>query len=312
VEIHTSFENLSKLKPAIAIGVFDGVHLGHKKLLSLLKSEAKALNAPSMVLTFWPHPYIHFNPEDKKFRLLMSLREKEMLLSDLGIDHLLILPFDNELAYTTADDFVQKVLVDGLNIRHLVVGDDHRFGKERAGTYESVKRLAGKFGFGISGLDSFTSGEVRISSTFIRSCLLAGDLASANKLLGYPYFIIGIVEPGEKIGRQIGFPTANISCCEGWKQIPQDGVYVVKVKWNGSEFGGMLNIGTRPTVENTGKKSIEVHLFEHIGELYGEELKVSFFRRLRDEMRFNNLDDLRDQLEKDKINALAVLKQLEV
>ncbi|MEA1878329.1 MAG: bifunctional riboflavin kinase/FAD synthetase [Bacteroidota bacterium] len=311
MEIHTSLENLSNLKPALTIGVFDGVHLGHKKLLSLLKSEAKAINAPTMVVTFWPHPFLFFNPDDKKFRLLMSIREKEMILRDIGIDHLVVLPFDKELAQTPADDFAKTVLVDSLRIRHLVVGDDHRFGKGRGGSFELVKKLAAQFGFGISGLDSFTSDEVRISSTFIRSCLMAGDLASANRMLGYPYFILGNVESGKQIGRQIGFPTANISCCEGWKQIPQDGVYVVKVKWNGSEYGGMLNIGTRPTVENTGRKSIEVHLFGHSGELYGEELKVSFHRRLREEMRFNNLDELRAQLEKDKINALAVLQLLE-
>jgi len=268
------------------------------------------MNAPSMVVTFWPHPFIFFNPVDKEFRFLMSIKEKELVLRDLGIDHLLILPFNMELAQTSADDFVENILVNRLKIRHLVVGDDHRFGRGRSGSFESVKELANKFGFGVSGLDSFISDQVRISSTFIRSCLVAGDLASANKMLGYPYFILGNVESGKQIGRKIGFPTANIACCEGWKQIPQDGVYVVKVIWNSSEYGGMLNIGTRPTVENTGRKSIEVHLFGHSGELYGEELKISFYRRLREEMRFNNLDELRVQLGKDKINALAVLQQL--
>ncbi len=263
-----------------------------------------------MVITFWPTPYMFFNPTDKKFRLLMSIREKEVVMEDLGIDHLLILPFNHELAQTTAHDFVKNTLVNKLKIRHLVVGDDHHFGKDRSGSNELVKDLGDKYGFEISGMDSFISNDVRISSTFIRSCLRAGDLASANKMLGYPYFIMGSVESGNKIGRQIGFPTANIACCEGWKQIPQDGVYVVRVKWKGSEFGGMLNIGTRPTVENTGRKSIEVHLFDHSDELYGEELKVSFLKRTREEMRFNNLDELRAQLEKDKKNALTVLQQL--
>lgn len=310
MEIYTSLENLSHLQPVLTIGVFDGVHLGHKQLFSLLKAKAKALRAPSMVVTFWPHPHLFFNPDDKKFRLLMSVREKETILKDIGIDHLLILPFNNELAQTSAADFIKTVLVDGLNIRHLLVGDDHRFGKERTGSIESVMKLASQFDFGVSGLDSITSDEIRVSSTYIRSCLVSGDLATANKLLGYPYFIMGSVESGKQIGRQLGFPTANISCCEGWKQIPKDGVYIVKVKWNGSEFGGMLNIGTRPTIEDAGKKSIEVHLFGHSGRLYGEELKVSFFQRLREEMRFNNLDELRAQLENDKINALAALQQL--
>lgn len=308
MEIHTSFDNLKSLRPVVTIGVFDGVHLGHQKLLTQLKSEADRLGAPTMVLTFWPHPYLYFNPNDKSFRLLMSIREKEMVLDELGIDHLMVLPFDNSLASTSADNFVKDILVDKLDIRHLVVGDDHRFGKDRSGSLETVNKLAKKFGFGISGLDSFVSGEVRISSTIIRSCLIAGDLSSANKMLGYPYSIMGTVEPGNQLGQKIGFPTANISCCEAWKQIPQDGVYAVKVKWNGSEYSGMLNIGTRPTVDDTGRKSVEVNLFGHTGELYGEELKVSFYRRLREEMRFNNIEQLRSQLEKDKENALQVLK----
>ncbi len=312
MEIHTSLKNLSSLRPALTIGVFDGVHQGHQKLLDQLKSQAKLLKAPSMIITFWPHPNLFFNPGDENFRLLMNIKEKELVLDDFGIDHLLVLPFNQELAETSAEDFVENILVKSLKISHLVVGDDHRFGKDRSGSMTTVKKLSEKYGFGLSGLDSFRSDEIRISSTIIRSCLTAGDLTSANKMLGYPYFILGKVEQGKQLGRQIGFPTANIACCEGWKQIPQDGVYAVNVQWNGEEFGGMLNIGTRPTVENTGKKSIEVHLFDHSSDLYGEELKVSFIRRLRDEMRFNNLEELRLQLEKDKENALIALEQYHI
>lgn len=301
-------DDLNKIKPALTVGVFDGIHLGHQKLLDHLKEKAQTIGAPSMVVSFWPHPYQFFHPEDSSFRLLMSLREKELVLANLGIDHLVVLPFDYELAQTDAAAFIKNILVDQLGIRHLVVGDDHRFGKDRAGSIETASQVAESFGFGLSGLDSFVSEEVRISSTFIRSCLLAGDLTSANKMLGYPYFILGRVERGKQLGTKIGFATANIACCEAWKQIPVDGVYAVAVEWNGSRYGGMLNIGLRPTVENSRKKSIEVHLFGHEGELYGEELKVSFIQRLRDEMQFNNLDELREQLIKDERTAREVLK----
>lgn len=308
VEIHTSFENLKKLEPVITIGVFDGLHKGHQQLLSRLKSVANTLKTSSMVLTFWPHPHLFFNPDDKSFRLLMSIEEKKMVLDELGIDHLVVIPFSKTFANIPAAEFIENILINTLNIKHLVVGDDHRFGKDRQGSLDTVKELAKRFGFGVSELDSIISEKVRISSTFIRSCLQAGDLNSANKMLGYPYFILGIVEQGKQLGQKIGFPTANIACCEGWKQIPKDGVYAVKVKWNGSEYSGMLNIGTRPTVDDTGRKSIEVHLFNHSGDLYGQQLKVSFYRRLRDEMRFNNIGELKTQLESDKKSALFALK----
>jgi riboflavin kinase/FMN adenylyltransferase len=241
----------------------------------------------------------------------MGIDEKKMKLEELGIDHLLVLPFDANLSALSAGGFVREILIDGLNTQYLVVGDDHRFGKGREGTYEYLKKLSNKYGFGLSELGTFASGETRISSTFVRSCLEAGDLTSANKLLGYDYFILGEVISGKRIGSKIGFPTANINCCDGRKQIPQDGVYVVSVQWNGHSFGGMLNIGTRPTVDDTGRKSIEVHMFGHEGDLYTEKLKVSFHRKLREEMRFNSLEELKAQLGEDKKNALSILEELD-
>lgn len=310
--VHNTLESLKGIKPVVTTGIFDGVHLGHQKLLTLLREEAKKHNTSSLVITFWPHPLVFFKPDDSAFRLLMSLDEKAMKLSELGIDHLLVLPFDKELSSLGAKEFVKQIIVDGLEAPFLVVGDDHRFGKGQEGTYEFLKKLSELYGFGLSELDTLTNGKSRVSSTFVRSCLNAGDLSSANKLLGYNYYILGQVETGNQIGSKIGFPTANIKCCDGRKQIPQDGVYVVSVEWKGALYGGMLNIGTRPTIENTGRKSIEVHMFEHSGNLYDEKLKVSFILKLRDEMRFNGLEELTEQLQTDKENSLRVLKELSI
>jgi len=312
VEVHNTLESLKGINPVVTIGIFDGVHLGHQKLLSLLKEETKKHNTSSLVITFWPHPSVYFNPDDSDFRLLMSLDEKALKLSELGIDHLLVLQFDKHLASLSAKEFIKKIIVDGLEATFIVVGDDHRFGKDQEGTYEYLKELGDQYGFGLSELDTLTNGSSRVSSTFVRSCLKAGDLASANKLLGYNYYILGQVETGNQIGSKIGYPTANIKCCEGRKQIPQDGVYVVTVEWNGSFYGGMLNIGTRPTIENTRRKSIEVHMFGHSGDLYDEKLKVSFIRKIRDEMRFDGLEELTEQLHTDKENSYRVLKGLKI
>lgn len=309
MKVHTSLDTARTLKPVVTTGIFDGVHLGHQKLFAALLAEAKKREAPALAITFWPHPYFLFHPDNQDFKLLMSLEEKQMKLTELGLDHLLVLPFDAQLAGLSARDFVKHILVDGLHIRHLVVGDDHRFGKNREGGYSFLKEESKAHGFGLSDLDSLTTGTVRISSTFIRSCLIAGDLASANRLLGFRYFIFGKVQRGNQIGSRIGYPTANIACCEEQKQIPQDGVYVVQVEWNGYMHGGMLNIGTRPTIEDSERKSIEVHIFGHQGDLYDEQLKVSFIRKIREEMRFNNLDELKEQLDRDRTQALEILNK---
>jgi riboflavin kinase/FMN adenylyltransferase len=293
--------------PVVTTGIFDGVHLGHQKLLGTLKENSVRLKAPSLVITFWPHPYHYFNPSDESFRLLMSLEEKKLMLAKQGIDHLLILPFDEKLASMSAEEFIKDIIVAGLQTRYLLVGDDHRFGRGREGSYDLLKKLSREYNFGLSDIITQVDGSVRISSTFIRSCLMAGDLASTNKLLGYNYFILGQVEKGNRLGSKIGFATANIRCCDTAKQIPPDGVYVVTSEWNGNVFGGMLNIGIRPTVSNTDKKSIEVHMFGHEGDLYDEVLKVSFVAKLRDEMRFNSLEELKSQLLLDKKHALSIL-----
>lgn len=309
MEIHNSLESVHGLRPVVTTGIFDGVHLGHQKLLKALTAKGRELQAPTLLITFWPHPHLYFHPDDPDFRLMMSLEEKQLKLKEARIDHLLVLSFNDQMAAMSARHFVEELLVRSLQTRFLLIGDDHRFGKSREGDLAFLQQQGREFGFGVQGMDSLLLGKDRVSSTFIRSCLKAGDLTSANKLLGYRYFLFGRVQKGNQIGTRIGFPTANLACCESLKQIPQDGVYVVEVRWNGVSYGGMLNIGTRPTIGQTNRKTIEVHLFGHSGDLYDEQLQVSFIRKIRDEMRFNNLEELRKQLYLDQKDALEILKK---
>ncbi|MCD6345922.1 MAG: riboflavin biosynthesis protein RibF, partial [Bacteroidales bacterium] len=269
MDVYTNISEPSFDKVAVTVGVFDGLHLGHQRLLTKLDIEAKRLGVPALVVTFWPHPRLFFHKGDKHFKLLMSLEEKKLKMQELGVKHLLVLPFDQEMADVTGREFIEKFMFGNLHMCHLILGDDHRFGKDRDGSYDLVVDIANNKGFGLTRLETIVDGSSRISSTFIRSCLVAGDLSSANKLLGYPYFILGNVIRGNQLGRRIGFPTANLDCGEMHKQVPQEGVYAVRVELQGREYPGMLNIGTRPTVENYGKKSIEVHLFDINEGLYG-------------------------------------------
>jgi len=291
----------------VTVGFFDGLHRGHQNLLNLLRLKAEKEGGESVVLTFWPHPRIVLGKEDKDFKLLTTLEEKEHLLRKWGINHLIVLPFTREFAKISAKDFIHEILVKKLGMKFLVIGDDHRFGHDRDGGRETLAEMSQLLDFGYTNLKSCVENKSRISSSLVRNALRSGRLEEANNLLGFPYFMFGEVVEGYQFGRRIGFPTANIDCCVDHKQIPGEGVYVVMVDIDDEQFGGMLNIGTRPTVDNTMKKSIEVHIFDIERDLYGKKLKVSFLHRLRNEMKFDNTEELRNQLEKDRIDALMLL-----
>lgn len=307
VKVYSDAIDLSIYKPVLTIGVFDGLHRGHQQLIKLLQKKAEEVGGESVVLTFWPHPRMVLGKENSDFKLLTTLEEKEYLLEKWGVNHLIILPFNQEFAKMGGRDFIKDVLVGQIGMKHLVIGDDHRFGHDREGGQELLSEMGVEYGFSFTNLKSHIENDLRISSSLIRSALKSGNLQMANTLLGYPYFIFGNVIEGNQFGRKIGFPTANIDCCGENKQFLEDGVYVVKVDLNNKQFGGMLNIGTRPTVDNSMRKSIEVHIFDISSDLYGKKLKVSFLHRLRDEMKFNNTEELRAQLERDRKNALTLL-----
>lgn len=307
--IHTDLNNFNINNPILTIGVFDGVHLGHQKVLGRLKEIAKEKGGESVVLTLWPHPRIVLDKDVESLRLLNNIVEKKYLLSKTGIDHLIITPFTKEFSELSACEFIEEYLVKKINVKHLVVGYNHQFGKDRKAGYEFLNECAQNFGFSIEKLDAKLVDNDKVSSTKIREFLISGYLDIANNYLGYEYFISGNVIEGNQIGRKIGFPTANIKIPEPYKQVPKDGVYAVRVKLNGDSYYGMLNIGSRPTIESTLRsKNIEVHILDFDKKIYNQTVTVSFVKRMRDEKKFNGLEELKQQLEKDKIEIKKLFK----
>lgn len=299
--IHTELDNLKIHNPILTIGVFDGVHLGHLRVLDRLKEIAKEKGGESVVFTLWPHPRIVLDKNIESLRLLTNIEEKKELLSKSGIDHLIVCPFTKEFSQKEACDFIKEYLVEKIKVQHLVVGYNHQFGKDRKAGFEFLKECAQKYGFSIEKLDVRLVDNDKVSSTKIREYLTSGYLDIANRYLGYKYFISGNVIEGNQIGRKIGFPTANIKIPEPYKQVPKDGVYAVQVKLNGDLFYGMLNIGSRPTIEPTLRtKNIEVHILNFDKKIYNQTITISFHKRIRDEKKFNGLEELTQQLEKDK------------
>lgn len=311
VKVFKDLDNLSFTNPVVTMGVFDGLHKGHQELVSAICRKSKEIGGESIVITFWPHPRIVLDKTDSNLQLLSTLEEKEYLFGEWGLDNLIILPFTKEFALMDGGSFIREVLVEKIGVKFLVIGDDHRFGYDRAGGKELLSEMGELYGFEFENIESRIQDDVRISSSLVREALKSGNLKKANKLLGFPYFMFGKVVEGSRLGRKIGFPTANIECCADKKLVPEEGVYVVEVEVEKEKFGGMLNIGTRPTVDSTMRKSIEVHIFDIDRDLYGKTLKVSFLYRLRNEMKFNGTDELRAQLVKDKAVATLMLSGYE-
>lgn len=299
--IHTDLNNFNIKNPVLTIGVFDGVHLGHHSVLSRLKQIAQEKDGESVVLTMWPHPRIVLNKDIDSLRLLSNIEEKKYLLSKTEIDHLVVLPFTKEFSQLTACEFIEDCLVKKIKVNHLVIGYNHQFGKDRKAGFEFLNECATKHGFTIEKLVAKSVNNDNISSTKIREFLNNGELDIANKYLGYEYFVSGNVVEGNQIGRKIGFPTANIKIPEPYKQVPRDGVYAVRVNLNGDLYYGMLNIGTRPTLDlDIRTKNMEVHIFDFDQKIYNQTVTVSFVKRIRDEKRFNGLEELTQQLVRDK------------
>lgn len=311
MKIYSNLQNFSVTNPIVTIGTFDGIHLGHRSVINSLLKIARSEKGNSVIFTFDPHPRQVVAPRDHKIQLLTTPEEKTNLLSELGIEHLIIYPFTRRFASMNYHDFVEKILVNKIHISHLVIGYDHHFGKNREGSFDSLSQCAKEFGFKVTHLGALEVDHINISSTKIRNALNNGDIDLANEYLGYSYILSGTVVKGNQIGRTIGFPTANIRVSNQAKLIPPSGVYAVKVKINDSMFPGILNIGTRPTLfpEET-EKSIEVNIFNFDGILYNKELTVCFEKKIRDEKKFENIDSLKQQIEFDKIIAMNLLKDL--
>jgi riboflavin kinase/FMN adenylyltransferase len=294
-------------RPVATIGIFDGVHTGHQFILNHLRKQAELHGGESVVVTLWPHPRIVLNKEMEGFKVLHTRDEKVRELERNGVDQVVIVPFNTQIASLSACDFVQKYLVDKLGVEVLLVGYDNRFGMDRRGDPEGLSLCAEKNDFRIEKLPEFSSSFGRVNSTTIREAILNGDLEKAGQMLGYHYYLSGTIVEGNHIGRQMGFPTANIHPTYPYKLIPMNGVYAIRMELRGKRYKGMLNIGFRPTIDSASAvKTIEAHLFEVSGDFYDEHVVIHFVKRVRDEMRFSGLDALKKQLEKDRI----IIKQM--
>jgi riboflavin kinase/FMN adenylyltransferase len=292
----------------ITIGTFDGVHLGHQSILKKLVEEKEDGVFDSVLLTFFPHPRMVLQ-QDVAIKLLNTIDEKGVLLEKFGIDNLIIHPFDQAFSNLTAEEFVKDILVDRLNIHKIIIGYDHRFGKNRTADINDLISFGKKYGFEVEQIGAKEIDEIAISSTKIRKALLEGDFKLANEYLGYSYFITGKVVEGKKIGRTIGFPTANIEIKESYKLLPKNGVYIVSSKINNVIHYGMMNIGNNPTL-GENEQSIEVHFFELNEDIYNENLQIDFLGNIREEHKFNSITELQVQLEKDKTFSLDFIKNL--
>jgi len=325
LKIYNNLSEFKKLDNAIVtIGTFDGVHFGHQKIIKQLVQKAKADNGESVILTFFPHPRMIIDPENQDLKMINTINEKAEILNRLGVDHLIITPFTRDFSNQLPEDYIKNILVDNIGTKHIIIGYDHRFGKDRSGNLNVLKTAGTHFGFTVEEIMEQDIHDVAVSSTKIRQALLAGDVELANDYLGYPFSIFGRVIKGDKIGRTIGFPTANIFVEEIYKLIPGDGIYAVTVEMSSefevepSEAGihqapsskpkttyqGMAYIGQRPTI-NGMTRNIEVNIFDFNREIYGQDIKMNFLKFLRHDVKFTGLEALTVQLQKDKEATLA-------
>lgn len=295
-------------RPVITPGTFDGVHIGHRKIIERIRQKAHEIAGESVVLTFEPHPRLVLFPDDNNLQLLTTLDEKLHLLEQAGVDHVVVIPFDREFSQLTAAAYVENVLVNKLHVQCLVIGYDHQFGRNREGSIEQLQKLAPRFGFEIEEIPPQEIDDIKVSSTKIRNALLSGDIKTANTFLTYPYNFEGRVVKGNQIGRTLGYPTANIQPLDSLKLIPGIGIYAVQVFTGNELYGGMMSIGKRPTVEDTEQITIEVHIFDWSEDLYDQRIRIHIVDKMRNEEKYSTLDELKQQLILDEKQARELLK----
>lgn len=308
VKVYHSLKEFTKLPNAVVTtGTFDGVHIGHRKILKRLSEVAKRFNGETVLFTFNPHPRLVLQP-DMDLRLITTLEEKVALLREAGLQHLIIYPFTREFSRTGSLAYVRNILVNAIGAKKLVIGYDHHFGRNREGSFEHLKEFGPVYGFDVEEIPAQDVDDVKVSSTKIREALAGGEIALANTYLASEFMVSGFVVKGNRLGHELGYPTANIELADEHKLIPADGVYAVKAKLlhNGSTFHGMCNIGHRPTVSGVGK-TIEVHLFDFDADIYGEQLRLYFVERIRSEKKFDSLDALKNQLKQDEVACRNLL-----
>jgi len=309
VKIYHNIEDFVPVNNAIVtIGTFDGVHLGHQAILKKMIEDARAVNGETVVITFYPHPRLVLQIDSSSLKFISTQKRKIERLEAIGIDNLIIIEFTKSFSRTSSETFIKKFIVEPIKPYKLVVGYDHHFGKNRIGDYKLLYDLGQLFQFKVERIAAQDVENIAISSTKIRKALELGNVSKANRLLGYNYSICGKVVRGNQIGRTIGFPTANIETPNQYKLITAGGVYACQVDYEGKLYDGMGNIGYRPTVSDS-ELTIEVHIFDFDKEIYDEEITISFIDRIRDEHKYDSLETLRQQLEKDRIAAKACLAE---
>ncbi len=293
----------------VSVGSFDGLHRGHRLVLSRLTKIAKEKNAASLVLTFEPHPRLVLDDASDKIKLLSNIQEKKILFEKIGIDYLLIYPFTKEFAATNAKDFVVDFLYKKLGMKSLVLGFDHFFGEKRSGNRFLLESLAKEYAFDYHCVEELNEGGEKISSTKIRKAIMQGEMEIASRYLGHPYIIYGKVISGYQRGRTLGFPTANLEIPNAHKLLPPDGVYAVNVLFNNKWMGGMMNLGVKPTFSEKKEKTMEIHIFDLDKKIYGETLTIALFNKIREEKAFSSVEELKNQLQKDKEYCLQIFRK---
>lgn len=312
MQVHRDLQHLPAFKKAvITIGTFDGVHLGHQQIIKLLKEEAAAAEGETVIITFYPHPRKIVLQGKSAVKNINTLDEKIELLNKRGIDHLAVIAFDNEFANQTAEEYIEDFLVKKFHPHTIIIGYDHKFGKNRSGDYHLLEKMGKKFNYKVKEIPEHVLNDVTVSSTKIREALFKGNAQIANLFLGYKYFFEGKVMEGNKLGRTIDYPTANLIIEDEEKLVPGNGVYAVSLTIQNNEtvYKGMMNIGVRPTIDGT-KQTIEVNIFDFNEDIYGKYLRIYLQAYLRGETKFNGLDQLKEQLAKDKLNAQIILKDV--
>lgn len=309
LKIYNSFNEFkSSKKTIVTLGTFDGVHIGHNAILEKICNVANQENLESVILTFFPHPRLIVS-DNYDIKLLNTIEEKSVLLEKKGIQNFIIHPFDKAFSELSPREFVEQVLVEKLNIQKIIIGHDHKFGKNRAADFNDLINFGKEFGFEVEEISAQQINEVAVSSTKIRNSLLEGNISLANDYLGYPYVLTGNVVKGNQLGRTIGFPTANIDIPEDYKLIPKNGVYIVTALVNNTTVFGMMNIGVKPTL-GENKLSIEVYLLNFDKDIYNQKIQVNILERLRDEQKFESFDALKSQIESDKQNTIQYFEKL--
>ena len=309
MKVYKNIEDFIPIKNAVVTtGTFDGVHTGHRVIISRINKIAKEIGGESVIITFYPHPQLVLHPEEKNIFVLNTQEEKIKLLENCGIDYLIIIPFTKEFASISYLDFIKNILIDKLHVKRLVIGYDHHFGNERKGSLQHLMDYGSKYNFEVEQISAQKISDTEVSSTKIRRALLSGDITTANNYLGYEYFFRGCVVHGNHIGTSIGYPTANIEISEPYKLIPANGVYAVIVELDNLKYDGMMNIGMRPTI-NGKNVTIEINIFNFDKNIYSEFLNVYVIEKLRDEIKFSGLEKLKEQLLNDKKTAKKILSE---